>query len=163
MVAVSCTHCLAFVHDTLETKVKEAFPKRRERIQPILHQLAQHFTHALLECMTDEKGYKNMVLDIQSYVPLVGVEKIQETLLESVGPLRRLVPILEGDLFDCGASKLLTIRSWLRKMSYDLFLLAQDIHLEHTQKKPYICPKGAPTSLLPKVPKDGGERDSLYF
>jgi hypothetical protein len=157
MTTTSCGLCLAFVHDTLETKVKETFPKQRLRIQPILRQLAQSFTRALLECMTDEKTYKNIVADIQSYVPLMGREKVQDTFLDSVGPLRRLVAILECDLFDCGVSKLVTIRSWLREISFDLFVLAQDIHLEHTQQKPYICPKGAPTALLPS------EKDPLYF
>jgi hypothetical protein len=163
MAVASCTHCLAFVHDTLETNVKQTFPKRRLRVQPILRQLAESFTRALLECMADEKAYKNIVADIQSYVPLMGREKVQDTFLESVGPLRKLVAILECDLFDCGVSKLVTIRAWLREISLDLFVLAQDIHLEHTQKKPYICPKGAPTSLLPKVAEDSDEKDPLYF
>lgn len=155
----SCKLCHTFVHDTLETSVREKFPKRYNHIQPILHRVAGDFTKALTDCMTDETNYKIMVRDIHGYLPILGRETLQESFIKSVTPIRRVIGILEGDLFDAGFTSLVAIRLWLKNISFDMFMVALDIHLEHSGAKPAVVPIGQPLVALQK--KKG--EDALYF
>lgn len=104
-----------------------------------------------------------MIESIQSYMPLVGRDALETAFMKSVEPLQVLVGILEGDLFDAGISKLATIRSWLQAVSFDLFLLIWDIHLEHSFQKPHTIPKGQPMAALLTDSKATEEVDPLYF
>lgn len=155
----TCKLCHAFVYDTLETSIREKFPKKYIRIQPILHRVAGDFAKALADCMTDEPTYKIMVSDIHGYLPIIGREMLEETFISSVTPIRRAIGILEGDLFDAGFTSLAAIRLWLRNTSFDLFVVALDIHLEHTGKKDALVPKGGPLAAL----QEKKEEDPLYF
>ncbi len=149
-----CHLCHALVYDTLETSVREKFHKKETRFQPVLNTIAKNLTKALCECMTDEEAYKLMVRDIHGYLPFVGKEMLQETFIKSVTPIRRAVGILESDLFDAGCMKLGAIRAWLQSMSFDLFVVALDIHLEHTGKKEACVPKGSPMAALQEKNKE---------
>ena len=126
--------------------------------------MAEEFTCALLECMKEDNAYKGIINDINTYLPFIGREEVEKTFIKSVVPLQSLIRILEGDLFDAGVSKLGTLRSWLQAVSFDLFLLIRDVHLEHSHQKPHTIPTGQPTAILSKFKYyDPGKDNPFYF
>ncbi len=157
-----CILCHTFIHDTLETSIREKFPSRFPRVKHLLGRMTDDFRIALHEYMRNTPMCTTMIQDIRNYMDFIGREKVLESFIESAKPIRQILAILEGELLDVGFEKLVKIQSWLRDISLDLFMLTIDIHLEHTKQKPIAIPKGQPTATL--IPKEQvAVDDPLYF